>query len=141
MSEHSGGCACGAVRYRVGGSLRPVVACHCIECRRMSGHYAAATACRREELQVSPDAPLRWWSSSAGHRRGFCAECGSLLFWEREGAAGVSIFAGTLDRPSGLRLAGHIFTAEKGDYYDIADGLPQAEGRDRHLTTEIGGGG
>ncbi len=104
----------------------------------MSGHYAAATACRREELSVGPAAPLRWWSSSEGHRRGFCAECGSLMFWERAGTRGVSIFAGTLDRPTGLTLAGHIYTAEKGDYYEIADGLPQAERRDPRLTTLIG---
>ncbi|HUF56516.1 MAG TPA: GFA family protein [Thermohalobaculum sp.] len=141
MTGHTGGCACGAVRYRVAGPLRPVIACHCTECRRMSGHYAAATACRRECLRLEAAASLRWWSSSADHRRGFCAECGSLLFWEREGTAGTSIFAGTLDQPTGLTLAGHIYTAEKGDYYEIADGLPQAERRDPTLTTQMGEGG
>ena len=138
MSGHAGGCACGAVRYRVDGPLRPVIACHCAECRRMSGHYTAATACRCEHLSVGPDAPLRWWGSSEGHRRGFCAECGSLLVWERAGASAVSIFAGTLDGPTGLHLVGHIFTAEKGDYYEIADGLPQAARRDPALTTLMG---
>ena len=138
MSAHTGGCACGGVRYAVSGPLRPVIACHCAECRRMSGHYAAATACRREELAIEGEESLRWWSSSPGHRRGFCAGCGSMLFWEREGTPGVSIFAGTLDLPTGLRLAGHIYTGEKGDYYEIADGLPQAPGRDPRLTTLIG---
>lgn len=38
---------------------------------------------------------------------------------------GASILAGSLDKPTGTRLTGHIFVADKGDYYDITDGLPQ----------------
>ena len=34
---------------------------------------------------------------------------------------------GALEGPTGLQLERHIFVAEKGDYYDIADGLPQSE--------------
>jgi hypothetical protein len=66
-------------------------------------------------------------------RRGFCATCGSNLFWDA-GTERVSIFAGTLDAPTGLRLAGHIFCADKGDYYELADGLPQAAGADPALS-------
>lgn len=135
MSMAAGGCACGAVRYRVEGPLRPVVACHCETCRRIGGHYLAATACRREHLVMEREEGLRWWTSSPDHRRGFCGTCGATLFWEREGTPGVSIFAGSLDSPTGLRLTGHIYTDEKGDYYVIADGLPQATERDPSLTT------
>ena len=46
--RQTGGCLCGAVRYRVAGPLRDVVACHCAQCRRSSGHFAAATAARYE---------------------------------------------------------------------------------------------
>ena len=48
--RQTGGCLCGAVRYRVAGPLRDVVACHCGQCRRSSGHHAAATAARRGDL-------------------------------------------------------------------------------------------
>ena len=46
----TGGCLCGAVRYRVDGSLRDVLICHCEECRRWNGHFSANTAARREDL-------------------------------------------------------------------------------------------
>ena len=52
-----GGCLCGAVRYEAQGPLRPVVACHCDMCRRTSGHFAAATAVRREALVPGRLAP------------------------------------------------------------------------------------
>jgi hypothetical protein len=126
MSAHTGGCACRAVRYRVEGDLRPVVACHCETCRRITGHHVAATACGRDRLTLESAGTLTWWASSPGIRRGFCGRCGGNLFWEREGDQTVSIGAGTLDLPTGLTLVGHIFTAEKGDYYELEDGLPQA---------------
>ncbi len=49
----------------------------------------------------------------------------------------LSIFAGTIDGATGLRTAGHIFVADKGDYYDISDGLPQAVHDDPALTTMV----
>ena len=76
-----------------------------------------------------------WYRSSHSARRGFCPTCGSSLFWAEDGNSRLSIHAGTLDNPTGLRLAGHIFTADKGDYYDLDDGLPQASQDDPDLTT------
>ena len=128
-ARHTGGCLCGAVRYAYAGPLRAVVACHCEQCRRTSGHFVAATHGHRERLTLARDEGLRWYTSSPGVRRGFCATCGSSLFWEREGSGGISIMAGTLDQPTGLRLVQHIFTAYAGDYYDIEPGLPRAAER------------
>jgi hypothetical protein len=85
---------------------------------------AAGGADRRE---------VQWYASSASARRGFCPICGSNLFWDGPGAH-LSIFAGTLDGDPGIRLAGHIHCADKGAYYDIADGLPQVPGADPGLT-------
>ena len=121
----SGSCLCGAVRFRVTGPLRPVIYCHCTMCRRSTGHYVAATACAREHLQLDAAQGLRWYSSSTVARRGFCGHCGSQLFWERHGAPYVSILAGTLALPTGLEALQHIHVADAGDYYEIADGLPQ----------------
>ena len=92
----------------------------------------AATAARREDVAITGE--VTWYASSPEARRGFCARCGSNLFWERPGSGGISIFAGTLDLPTGLRLKGHIHVAGKGDYYEIADGLPQAEAGDPEMT-------
>lgn len=127
MAEHrTGGCLCGQVRFTVTGPVRPIVACHCEQCRRTTGHHFAATHTLREHLHLECDEGLRWYASSPGVRRGFCGTCGSSLFFDREAADGVSIAAGSLDRPTRLRMVQHIFTASAGDYYEIADGLPQA---------------
>lgn len=129
-----GGCLCGAVRYRVTGPLRPVIACHCVQCRKTSGHHVAATSAPRAAVEI--DGEVCWYASSPEARRGFCPTCGSNLFWDGPGSH-LSIFAGTMDAPTGLTLTGHIFCADKGDYYDIADGLPQADGDDPELTTQV----
>lgn len=120
-----GGCLCGGVRYRVDGPLSDVGACHCGQCRRTTGHYFAATSCKRAALTLESDETLAWYQSSPGARRGFCSRCGASLFWERMDGDKVDILAGTLDQPTGLTMADHIFVDDKGDYYDIADGLPQ----------------
>ena len=136
MPEHHGGCLCGAVRYKVTGPLRPVVACHCQQCRKTSGHHVAATSALREDLHI--EGQVTWYQSSPEARRGFCATCGSNLFWDGPGV-NTSIFAGTLDGPTGLSLAGHIFCADKGDYYSIEDGLPQYANDDEYMTTQVPG--
>ncbi len=122
---HHGRCLCEGVRFEVRGPLRPVVYCHCTMCRRTSGHFFAATECERKDLHFISQQSLRWYQSSPTARRGFCETCGSQLFWETTGSTGVSILAGAMDLPTGLKASKHIFTADKGDYYEINDGLPQ----------------
>jgi hypothetical protein len=124
-----GGCLCGAVRYEVRGPLRNVVACHCTQCRKTSGHFVCATQCAEDDLAVVEDRGLTWYQSSATARRGFCRTCGGNLFWKPEESGSVSIMAGTLDGPTGLAISRHIFVADKGDYYQIADGKPQHPAR------------
>ena len=77
MTDQTGGCLCGGVRYRVTGPLRPVVTCHCRQCRRTSGHFAAFTACAAGDLVLDSDRTLRWYRSSPEAERGFCGECGA----------------------------------------------------------------
>lgn len=120
-----GGCLCGAVRYEVAGPLRPVVLCHCSQCRRSTGHFMAATAARHRNFRLLAAGELRWYASSDAARRAFCGRCGSTLFWQGNGRDYVSIAAGTLDGASGLTSACHIHVADKGDYYSIDDRLPQ----------------
>ena len=143
MTEtHTGGCLCGAVRYRVAGPMRPVIACHCRQCRRQSGHYYAASGAAPGDVEIEGAVEITWYEASAHAARGFCSHCGSALFWHWHGRDHLSILAGSLDEPSGLRLIGHIFVGEKGDYYEIADGLPQRErGTDGEPVSDLTGGG
>lgn len=134
METRTGGCLCGGVSYTVTGPMRPVVACHCRQCRKTSGHHVAATSAPRDAVELAGE--VTWYASSDTARRGFCGTCGSNLFWDGAGA-NLSIFAGTLDGPTGLTLAGHVFCADKGDYYDINDDERQASRRDPELTTMV----
>ena len=124
----TGGCLCGGVRYRVTGPLRNVVCCHCGQCRRTHGHFGAYSSAQKTSLVLIEELGLRWYASSAGVRRGFCGTCGASLFWESAAEPTVSIAAGTLDEPTGLVTTGHIYVADAGDYYGIADGLPRFPG-------------
>ena len=118
----TGSCLCGAVQYEVHGTLRPVIACHCSQCRKQTGTYMSATAAEDGDLHLTEARGLRWYRSSPAAKRGFCGECGSVLFWKGDGLGYTSIAAGSLDGPTGLTLEGHIYCADAGDYYEIAGG-------------------
>ncbi len=119
----TGRCLCGAVVYQIRGPLRGVVNCHWGQCRRTHGNVAAYTSAARADLVLTEDRGLKWYRSSEVARRGFCRDCGASLFSEPLGGDRVAVAAGSIDPPSGLETIGHIFVADKGDYYEIADGL------------------
>jgi len=129
----TGGCCCGGVRYEVRGPLRQIIACHCVQCRRTSGHFVAATACRRPAFQLVRSETLKWYVAVPGYRRGFCNECGSSLFFEQEGGERISIAAGSLDEPHGLRIVQHIYASEAGDYYRLDDGAAVSPGKEHSV--------
>ncbi|MGD1888181.1 MAG: GFA family protein [Cohaesibacteraceae bacterium] len=123
--QWSGGCLCGSVRFHIDGAMSDLSACHCGQCRRQSGHYPVAALVAKADLTFERQETLRWYRSSQFAKRGFCGACGSFLFWD-DGSEDMSLNIGSLDQPTGLSLASHIFVADKGDYYRITDGLPQA---------------
>jgi hypothetical protein len=119
MSDLTGHCLCGAVRFRLTGERRNVVVCHCGQCRRWHGHVGAYTRVAKSDLVV--DGSVTWFRSSERAQRGFCRDCGSSLFWERLGSDQISIAAGTLDAPTGLTTSLQIFAEDAGDYYAVDD--------------------
>lgn len=119
----TGHCLCGAVRYAVQGPLRNVVNCHCSQCLRTHGHYAAYTATEPENLVLLAERSLKWYRSSDKASRGFCGECGASLFWKPAHGRRIGIAAGTLDPPTHLKTVRHVYVLDAGDYYEIADHL------------------
>ncbi len=125
-----GTCLCGAVRLEVSGQLeRLPEACHCSQCRKQSGHFLAAVNVRRTELSILGGDKVTWYRSSDKVQRGFCSVCGSSLFWNPtiEGYEYTAVAMGLFDSPTGSRIAKHTFVADKGDYYDLDDDIPQSE--------------
>jgi hypothetical protein len=124
---YQGSCLCGAIRYEVAGPLRNVIACHCTQCRKQTGHFMAATAAKHQHFRLTSENSLRWYRSSDKADRGFCQICGSTLFWQGKGRDYVAIAAGTLDGRTGLCIEGHIFCDDKGDYYELSGGTYRRE--------------
>ena len=124
----TGGCLCGAIHYEVRGPMRPVVNCHCGQCRKFHGHYGAYSNCRLDDLTIVGRPYLKWYNSSNLARRGFCGKCGSSLFWQPRKGNDISIAAGTIEAPTRLKTIRHIFVADIGDYYKLTDRLERLPG-------------
>jgi hypothetical protein len=122
---HTGSCLCRAITFEVEGDLAPPDACHCTQCRKQSGHFWASTDVPKAALTIKGEDKLTWFQASEKVRRGFCSACGSFLFWDPIHREKIAIAMGAFDGSTGIQLAHHIFVADKGDYYEIADGLPQ----------------
>ncbi len=111
--------------FEVAGTLPRPDACHCTECRKHPGHFFVSTDVPRSAVTIQGADNLTWFRSSEKVRRGFCSTCGSPMFWDPVRRDWIGIAMGAFDLPTDTTLGIHIFVAEKGDYYDIADGLPQ----------------
>ncbi|EPX77829.1 GFA family protein [Litoreibacter arenae] len=123
-----GSCLCGGVRFEADGAARDPAACHCSQCRKQSGHYWAAVQIDDDKLRVEGE--VKWYQSSPTARRGFCPTCGAFLFWKSDADPDTGVSLGAMDAPTGLTLVRHIFTADKGDYYQITDQVRQEEQED-----------
>lgn len=121
----TGRCSCSAVKFTVSGPLRDVAYCHCSECRRWHGGTGHWTNAPRETVTFQAEAGLKWVPTPNGKsKRGFCKECGSSLFYD-DGRPKLSICAGALDMPTGLKSLAHIYWASRADYEATPnDGLP-----------------
>lgn len=125
----TGSCLCGAIRIEIDEPLEQAPeACHCTQCRKQTGHFFVGVNVRRSALRVHGEAELRWYASSEKVRRGFCGSCGSTLFWAPTlpGYAWTSVALGCLDTAPPLKIAKHTYVADKGGYYEIANGAPQS---------------
>lgn len=122
---HNGSCLCGAVRFEIQGPLPPPDACHCVQCRKQSGHFWVSTDVPKANLTIHGADRLTWYASSEKVRRGFCATCGAALFWDPIRRDTIGVAMGALDGPTGSHVHIHIHVAEKGDYYELDDGVPQ----------------
>ena len=131
----TGRCLCGDITFTVNGAPKGASACHCTQCRKQSGHYWASAYVPQTEIEIS--GPVSWYEASAAAKRGFCAHCGTLLFWKAHDEDTISFSLGVLEDPTGLKLERHIFVADKGAYYTLEDGLPQAPGDHPDLTTQV----
>ena len=132
MSEQTGKCLCGGVRFRLPEVPREAAICHCGICRKLNGGLPPAVVSVAPPIFDADDA-LKWRQSSPWGRRGFCAECGTQLFWrpiDSDEKDGWVVLVGALEQPPPLKIVRHIFVDEKPDFYDFADNAPRMTGEE-----------
>ncbi len=76
-------------------------------------------------MTILGEGRLSWYQSSEKARRGFCSACGSSLFWDPLHRDWIGIAMGAFDTATRTQLHVHIYVGDKGDYYEIADGVAQ----------------
>ena len=112
-----GQCLCGQIGFEVHGELRDVIDCHCHRCRRFTGHHMAATSAELADVEIEDvQALLTWYFPVEEAGYAFCGRCGSSLFWSAAGTDRISICAGTLEPPTGLRTVEAWWVSEASDY-------------------------
>ena len=129
--ERTGGCQCGAVRYRLTRERFVAYACHCGQCQKQSGSaFGLSMPFARSELAVEGQTasfrrPTDSGSVTTCH---YCPACGSRLFHvsDRDPARGT-LKAGTLDDTSELAPRFHLWTSRKQPWVVIPDGAPRFE--------------
>ena len=120
----TGGCLCGAIRYRVTGEGYDAVHCHCRRCRRSVGApFVAWVSFHVQEFEYIAGAPVEF-ESSPGALRIFCPVCGTSLGNRRPDKADeIVITTCTLDQPDDFAPDMHIWGSEMLSWVQLADGL------------------
>ncbi len=120
---HTGGCQCGAVRFRVSGKLGKASICHCRMCQKAFGGFYAPL------VSIAEDSELTWTRGEPQHfqssnvvARGFCEKCGTPLTYEAPD--GIAIAIGAFDEPEAIAPSIQYGAEGKLPYTDHLAGLP-----------------
>ncbi len=129
-----GGCACGAVRYRVAADPIFVNNCHCTLCQRQTGGPSVVNlfieAERLEQLSGETVSHVVRAGSGGDHEIVRCAACGTALwsFYPRLGRLGAGVRVTTLDEPAWVRPDAAIYTADRLPWIALPEGIPHFAG-------------
>lgn len=119
----TGGCQCGAVRFRVTGKLSDASVCHCRMCQKAIGAPVGAfVSVRRENVVWTRGQPALFRSSNVASR-GFCPQCGTSLTWETGDLLDLAIFA--LDDPDAVTPAYQLAAANRASWLADIETLPE----------------
>ena len=134
---HTGGCQCGALRFRVEEPLQPGEICHCRMCQKAFGNFGA--------LLVSVDLARFAWTrgtpstfrSSALVERGFCQNCGTPLFIQDDGGTILDLAIGAFDHPEVVTVVEQIGIESRLPAFAELAHLPERKTSDTRTKAEM----
>ena len=116
----SGGCLCGAVGVSAAACDNHVGVCHCGMCRKWGGGPLFAVDCGTD-VEFTGDENISIYPSSDWAERGFCARCGSHLFYRLKESGQYIMAASLFDDLEGAVLDHQVFIDSKPDWYALAN--------------------
>jgi hypothetical protein len=130
QSDLTGGCQCGAVRYRLSAAPQGTSICHCRMCQKAGGApFMAFAGVPLKELRWTRGAP-KIFASSAIAERGFCADCGTPLTFRMRGYDRISVTTGSLDDPAAAPPTRQLGIESKVPWLEAALALPSKKTSD-----------
>jgi hypothetical protein len=131
MTRLTGGCACGAKRFKAEVGDEQAYLCHCRMCQRASGNVSVALITLPQAAVCWEGEEPDWYSSSPIAERPFCARCGtSLGFRYREGTDRMDLTVASFDDPSGFRPNSHFGAESMHRAWLDTSGLPETRSDD-----------
>lgn len=130
MSERTGGCLCGAVRYRITADPGSSRICWCRNCQRLAGNGTVNAIFPSESIEVTGKTAAYANTADSGNAvtRRFCPTCGSQLFSDSTGRKGLTVVrVGTLDDPSSVKPSANIWTSSAPAWACLDPALTKSE--------------
>jgi hypothetical protein len=125
-ADLTGGCLCGAVRFRATGAAIATTLCHCSLCRRAAGAPLTAWAMFPRDAVVLERGDLTLYASSPGVERGFCGRCGTTLSFGADFLPGlIDLTIASFDEPARVPPQFHMWESERIPWLAIGDDLPR----------------
>ena len=124
--DSTGQCLCGAVTFKAKDVEPHLHACHCTMCRKWSGGPGFAVGVG--SVEFAGEANIKAYASSDWAERGFCATCGTNLFYRMPATGMTVMWAGAFDNNEQFALTGEIYVDEKPAGYNFAGDHPRQTG-------------
>jgi hypothetical protein len=121
----SGSCRCGEIEYVCAHKPVYVGNCHCLDCQKFTGApFVNWATFKRKDVQVTQGQPKQV-SCTEGVHRGFCADCGTHLFWWRDDLSEwIDVTVGSFDNPLPYPPQGEAFVSRKLPWIALGERIP-----------------
>lgn len=136
-TTHSGGCQCGAIRYRIQGKFGRAGICHCRMCQKAFGAWGAALVTIPEKCFTWTRGTPAEFRSSSIVSRGFCRDCGTPLYMREDGSGVYDLAIGTLDDPNAAPPDEQVGIESRLVWFNSLPGLPSHRTQDERTPADL----